>query len=79
MQFMTDGFETSMAPAQEIIYPALEALALIEPSARVPARSVLSVIASSPRAFNIIITAQPQGSIPTSLWSSSYLIFIDSL
>jgi uncharacterized protein (DUF58 family) len=79
MQFMADGFETSMAPAQEIIYPALEALALIEPSARVPTRSLLSVIASAPRAFNIIITAQPQGSIPTSLWSSSYLIFIDSL
>jgi uncharacterized protein (DUF58 family) len=79
MQFLTDGFETPMAPSQEIIYPVLEALALIEPTTGVSTHTLLSEIASSPRAFNIIITAQPRGSIPTSLWSSSYLIFIDSL
>jgi uncharacterized protein (DUF58 family) len=79
MQFLTDGFETPMAPSQEIIYPVLEALALIEPILGVSTPSVLSAIASAPRAFNIIITAQPRGSIPTSLWTSSYLVFIDSL
>ena len=31
------------------------------------------------RGFNIILTSQPRGSIPTSLWGTSYLIFIDSL
>ena len=31
------------------------------------------------RGFNIILTSQPRGSIPTNLWGSSYLIFIDSL
>ena len=79
MQFLTEGFETPMAPSQEIIYPVLEALALIEPTTGVSTHTLLSEIASSPRAFNIIITAQPRGSIPTSLWGSSYLIFIDSL
>jgi len=79
MQFLTDGFETPMAPSQQIIYPTLEALALINPIVGVSTPSLLSAIASSPQAFNIIITAQPRGSIPTSLWSSSYLIFIDSL
>jgi uncharacterized protein (DUF58 family) len=79
MQFLTAGFETPMAPSQEIIYPVLEALALIEPTTGVSTHTLLSEIASSPRAFNIIITAQPRGSIPTSLWGSSYLIFIDSL
>jgi uncharacterized protein (DUF58 family) len=79
MQFLTDGFETPMAPSQEIIYPTLEALALINPIMGVSTPSLLSAIASSPQAFNIIITAQPRGSIPTSLWGSSYLIFIDSL
>jgi uncharacterized protein (DUF58 family) len=79
MQFLTDGFESPMAPSQEIIYPVLEALALIEPTTGVSTHTLLSEIASSPRAFNIIITAQPRGSIPTSLWGSSYLIFIDSL
>ena len=79
MQFLTDGFETAMAPAQEIIYPVLEALALIEPTTGVSTRGLLTEIASLPRAFNIIITAQPRGSIPTSLWGSSYVVFIDSL
>jgi len=79
MQFLADGFETPMAPSQQIIYPTLEALALINPIIGVSTPSLLSAIASSPQAFNIIITAQPRGSIPTSLWSSSYLIFMDSL
>jgi uncharacterized protein (DUF58 family) len=79
MQFLMDGFETPMAPSQEIIYPTLEALALIEPLIGVSTPSLLSAVASSPGAFKIIITAQPRGSIPTSLWGSSYLVFIDSM
>ena len=79
MQFLTDGLETPMAPSREIIYPALEALALIEPITGASTPSLLPAVASALRAFNIIITAQPRGSIPTSLWGSSYLVFIDSL
>jgi uncharacterized protein (DUF58 family) len=79
MQFLTDKFETPMAPSQEIIYPVLEALALVEPTTGDSTHTLLSAIAASPRAFNIIITAQPRGSIPTSLWGSSYLIFMDAL
>jgi uncharacterized protein (DUF58 family) len=79
MQFLTDGLETRMAPSREIIYPTLEALALIEPILGTSSPSLLSAIAAEPRAFNIIVTAQPRGSIPTSLWGSSYLVFIDSL
>jgi uncharacterized protein (DUF58 family) len=79
MKFLADGIETPMAPSQEIIYPVLEALALIEPTTGVPASTLLPAIASSPRAFSIILTAQPRGSIPTNLWGSSYLVFIDSL
>jgi uncharacterized protein (DUF58 family) len=79
MQFLTEGFETPMLPSQETIYPTLEALALIEPTTGGTTSPLLSKIASSPGAFKILITAQPHGSIPTSLWSSSYLVFIDSL
>jgi uncharacterized protein (DUF58 family) len=79
LQFLTDGFETIMAPSAEVIYPTLEALALIEPIIGASSTSLLSAIASAPRTYNIIITAQPHGSIPTSLWSSSYLVFMDSL
>jgi uncharacterized protein (DUF58 family) len=79
MQFLTDGIEIPMAPAQEMIYPLLETLAVVEPTNWDSSPSLLSTISSAPRTFNIIITAQPQGSIPTSLWTSSYLVFIDSL
>jgi uncharacterized protein (DUF58 family) len=79
LQFLTNGHETPMAPSAEIIYPTLEALALIEPVLDASAPSVLSAIAATPRTYNIIITAQPHGSIPTSLWGSSYMVFMDSL
>jgi hypothetical protein len=79
MQFLSEGMETRMAPAAEIIYPVLETLALIDPNVGPSAGDLLSQVASSPRGFNIILTSQPRGSIPTNLWGSSYLIFIDSL
>ncbi len=87
MQFVSEEFETSMAPAGEIIYPVLETLALIEPkiadrpeeASQACGGDLLSRIASNPRGFNIILTCQPRGSIPTSLWGSSYLIFMDFL
>jgi len=81
MQFLSDGFETPMLPAGEIIYPILEHLAVIEPRRGPAAQSaeLLTRVASGARAFNIILTAQPRGSIPTNLWASSYLVFIDAL
>jgi len=79
MQFLCNGFETPMAFSGEIIYPVLETLALIEPKVGPATDDLLARIAASPRGFNIILTAQPRGSIPTNLWGSSYLVFIDSL
>jgi uncharacterized protein (DUF58 family) len=81
MQFLADGFETPMAPAAEIIYPILENLALAEPHLGPPDSlpDLESRIASAARGFHIVITSRPQGSIPTNLWGSSYLVFMDSL
>jgi uncharacterized protein (DUF58 family) len=84
MQFITDGVETSMSPASEIIYPVLESLALIEPriaaaSPRDSESNLLARASSTAPGFHIILTSQPRGSIPTHLWTSSYLVFIDSL
>ncbi|PYV32711.1 MAG: hypothetical protein DMG22_12370 [Acidobacteria bacterium] len=79
MQFLTEGFETRMASAPEVVYPALESLALIEARADGRSTQALFAQASAVRGFNIILTSQPRGSIPTSLWGTSYLIFIDSL
>jgi hypothetical protein len=82
LQFVSDGFETAMTGAGEIIYPVLEYLALVEPQAGPGSGStdnLLAWLSSAARGFNIILTSQPRGSIPTSLWTSSYLVFMDSL
>jgi uncharacterized protein (DUF58 family) len=82
IEFLSEGFESSMAPAQEVVYPILEALALAEPQvgpAPPGAPGLLKRLSASPSGFNIILTCQPRGSVPTWLWGSSYLVFIDAL
>ena len=81
MQFITDGFQSAMAPAGEIIYPVLESLALVEPKADVASslEDLQAHIASAERGFHIVITNRARGSIPTNLWGNSYLVFMDSL
>jgi len=81
MQFLANGFETHMAPASEILYAVLERLALVEPVAGSDSSlsDLQARIASSESGFRIVITSQPRGSIPTNLWGSSYLVFMDQL
>lgn len=79
MQFRTDRFATEMAPSAEIIYSALRTLALIELNNTAHGGAFLDELASQHDIFKIILTARPQRSIPTALWSSSYFVFIDSL
>ncbi len=80
MRFITGGFETPMSPANEILYPVLEKLALIGPSVMdgLPLDRFLAD-SSRPGAFQIILTHQPRESIPASRRRSSYFIFMDSL
>ena len=83
MQPMMDDWEIPMAPACEVIYPMLERLAVVEPrgdgAAKKKDADLLARLAGETHGFNIIFTAQPRGSVPTSLWGTSYLIFIDAL
>ncbi len=79
LQFVCDGFETPMTRADELIYPVLERLALVEPVTGETQDDPLARLASAARGFKIIVTAQPRGSIPTHLWGSSYLVFMESL
>jgi len=64
-----------MAPAGDNIYAILRCLASAAPSES--DRSVLAELADLPQTFKIILTAQPRGSIPTSLWSTSYIAFLE--
>jgi uncharacterized protein (DUF58 family) len=81
LQFACGKLETPMTAASEIIYPALEALALVEPQTGDAGLrdNPLARLTTAQRGFNIIVTSQPRGSIPTHLWGKSYLVFTESL
>jgi uncharacterized protein (DUF58 family) len=79
IQFRTDRFATPMAPAGEIIYDALRELACIKPDASAVGGEFLDDLVRDQEIFKIILTRRPQHSIPGTLWSSSYIVFIDSL
>jgi uncharacterized protein (DUF58 family) len=79
IQFRTDRFATLMAPAGEIIYDALRELARIQPDSSAVGGAFLDNLVHDHEIFKIILTRRPQHSIPTALWSSSYIVFIDAL
>lgn len=79
MQFSTPHMTTPMTAAGEIIYDVLRELAYIEPDAGRSGAAFLESLVPFNEIFKIVITSQPHGSIPTSLWSSSYFVFLDSL
>jgi uncharacterized protein (DUF58 family) len=79
MQFRTHHFATPMAPAEEIIYDTLRELALVQANTSALGGSFLDDLAGEQEVFKIIITARPQKTIPTALWSSSYFLFLDRI
>ena len=79
MQFRTDRFSTPMAPAREIIYDALRAMALVELDASQTGGAFLDDLSSEREIFKIIVTSRAQRTIPAALWSSAYFLFIKSL
>ena len=78
MEFRTDREIAAMAAAAENVYAILRELALVE--AR-PANgaNALQGVSTEPHKFKIILTSQPRGTIPTPLWTSSYILFLQSL
>jgi uncharacterized protein (DUF58 family) len=77
--FRSPQVETALAPAADNIYDVLRQLAGAEPAASKPTRDFLNELAAEPDVFKIVLTSRPRGSIPTSLWTSSYMVFFDSL
>lgn len=75
LAFRCGAFETPMAPASEIIYEILRHLASAAPADS--DRSIIGGLVDMPQTFKIILTAQPRGSIPTGLWSTSYIAFLE--
>jgi uncharacterized protein (DUF58 family) len=79
IQFRTNRYITPIAPAGEIIYDTLRTLALLEPETSAVGGAFLDELVSDREIFKIIITARPQRTIPSALWSSSYFLFIDQM
>ncbi|HKW89654.1 MAG TPA: DUF58 domain-containing protein [Candidatus Acidoferrales bacterium] len=79
MQFRSPQLATPMTGADEIVYDVLRELAFIEADRDNSGAGFLHSLAEGTESFKIILTAQPRGTIPTSMWSSSYFIFLDSL
>jgi len=79
MQFRTNRFSTPMAPAGEVVYDMLRELALVQPDPSAAGGAFIDDLAGESEVFKIILTARPQRTIPTGLWSSSYFLFMDRL
>lgn len=85
--FRAGATEIPLAPSSENIYDVLGALALVEirsdamgvSGKNSSAGDFLRDLAKDTSVFKIVLTSQPRGSIPTALWTSSYLIFTDAL
>jgi uncharacterized protein (DUF58 family) len=79
LQFRSAGMETPLAPAEQTIFAILRHLAMAQPLPADPDHVLLTNLAASPELFKIIVTSQPRGSIPASLWHTSYVVFLDEL
>jgi uncharacterized protein (DUF58 family) len=79
LEFRSVGVETSLAPAEEVIFTILRHLALATPLTDDTQRVELADLAADPDLFKVIVTSQPRGSIPDILWHSSYVIFLEDL
>ncbi|HMH79141.1 MAG TPA: DUF58 domain-containing protein [Candidatus Acidoferrum sp.] len=79
LQFRSAGIETSLAPAEENIFAILRHLAVAQPQPTEAQDALLQDLAASPDLFKVIVTSRPRGTIPSELWHSSYVIFLESL
>ena len=77
IEFRSAGIETRLAATQEIIFEILRHLALIQPLPPDPQQKLMAELAAAPELFKLIVTTQPRGCIPASVWSSSYVVFLD--
>lgn len=77
LQFRTASVETLLSPADELIFAILKHLALAQPLPPDPDQKLMADLAALPDLFKIIVTCKPRGSIPASVWSSSYVIFLE--
>lgn len=79
LQFRSAEIDTPLAPAEENIYRILRYLATAQALPPDRDHRLLAELAASPELFKIIVTSQPRGSIPSNLWHTSYVVFLEEL
>ncbi len=79
LEFRSAGFATPRTIAGEIVYDVLRCLARVSPLKAQADHNFLDSLSDASNIFKIVLTSQPRGSIPTQLWSSSYILFLPSL
>ena len=72
LTFVASGYDKSASNSGEVL-EFLKYLALVQPDR---GQNVLQELKPSSD-YNILITAEPRGSLPTRLWDSSYIIFMN--
>ncbi|HWF13059.1 MAG TPA: DUF58 domain-containing protein [Candidatus Acidoferrales bacterium] len=79
MEFRSAGFGTPRMSAGEVIYDILRYLASVTPLRQEAGKSFLDTLGDTHDIFKIVLTNQPSGSIPSSLWNTAYFLFVSSL
>jgi uncharacterized protein (DUF58 family) len=79
LQFRTAGFETPLVEADEIVFDILRHLATAKPCPPDPNRALLTDLVSVQDIFRVIVTSESHGSIPSSIWNRSWVIFLEDL
>src|SRR2546429_467009 len=77
LQFRSLDFDTPLAPADKHIFDILRHLAVVQPLPRDPEQKLIAELAASPELFKIIVTSQPRGFFPHTVWSSSFIVFLE--
>jgi hypothetical protein len=54
-------------------------LAVAQPEKPGAESPLLQELAASPELFKLIVTSRQRGTIPSDLWHSSYVVFLESL
>jgi len=77
LQYRSPGFDTPRGVPRDGIFSILEHLARVQPLPFDRSRKLIEELASAPDIFKIIVTSQKHGSIPATLWHTSYVLFLD--
>lgn len=78
-EFRSAGIETPLRSAEENVFDVLRYLATAQPVPFDPEHALIQDLAAAPDRFKLIVTSQPRGSIPASLWASSYVVFLEDV